>query len=73
MKAKQLADFLLQHPNAEVVSEHYIGHTAIVNLDHVELFQKGRILPSVNTSYAVSVTNNGKCNTDVIYISHESK
>lgn len=73
MKAKDLAKFLMQHPNAEVVAEIYLGDTGIIGIEHAKLYTKGSAIESVNRTYSDVITNNGKCKVDVIYIGHEDR
>lgn len=68
MKAKQLAEILLQNPNAEVITQMYMGDDFFVPIDHAELHKKGTTIQNPVRSASGAITNNGKCNVDVIYI-----
>lgn len=73
MKAKELAKFLMQHPEAEVVTETYIGDDFIVDINHAQLYQKGTKIEYTRRSFSDKVETCGKCKVDVIYIGREGR
>lgn len=74
MKAKELAKFLMQHPEAEVVTETYIGANYMVKVDCAELYSKGQTIPKTrHTAISGIVEEKGKCNVDVIYLGREGR
>lgn len=70
MKAKELAKFLMNHPEAEVVFAEYIGTDTIVDVRSATLFEKGKSIPG-GTGYSRTgaVNDTAKCKQDVIFIS----
>ena len=74
MKAKELANFLMQHPEAEVVTETYIGANYMIKVDHAQLYSKGQTIEKTRHS-AISgiVEEKGKCKVDVIYVGREGR
>lgn len=72
MKAKELAKFLMQHPEAEVITEQYLGDHFIVDINHAQLYTKGSSIEHSPRSFSNQVQD-GKCKVDVIYIARESR
>ena len=70
MKAKDLAKFLLQHPEAEVVSDVYVGCHVVATVESAQLFSTGDTIPGTRITNTGAVKNDGECIVDVIYISN---
>lgn len=68
MKAKELAKILLQNPEAEVITQEYIGDNFFVPIDYAKLHQKGSKLHNPVSSGTGAVNSQGKCIVDVIYV-----
>lgn len=74
MKAKELAKFLMQHPEAEIVTETYLGANYMVKVDSAQLFSKGQTIPKTrHTTISGIVAEKGKCNVDVIFVGREER
>lgn len=73
MKAKSLAKFLMQHPEAEIVTEMYVGDDFMVDINHVQLYTKNMNIEYTRNSLTDNVSRTGKCKVDVIYIGRESR
>lgn len=68
MKAKELAKFLLKHPEAEIITREYLGDDFFVSIEHAALHQKGTKIPNPVRSSTESIGQHGTCKVDVIYI-----
>lgn len=73
MKAKELAKILLQHPEAEVITQEYIGDDFFVSIEHIELYKKGSKIKKPVRSNTGAIESTGKCRVDVIYIGREER
>lgn len=63
MKAKELAKFLLEHPEAEVVIHKYIGVDIVTEVQSAQLYSKGSYIKEDRFRHA--------CKADSIYLSTE--
>lgn len=68
MKAKHLAKILLENPEAEVITQEYMGDNFFVSIEHAQLHQKGTLMPKPVRSATGAVGNQARCKVDVIYI-----
>lgn len=63
MKAKDLAKFLLEYPEAEVVIHKYIGVDIVTEVQSAQLYSKGSHINEDRFRHS--------CKTDSIYLSTE--
>lgn len=63
MKAKELAKFLLENPEAEVVIHKYIGVDIVTEVQSAQLYNKGSHIKEDRFCHS--------CKTDSIYLSTE--
>ena len=69
MKAKELAKFLLQNPEAEVVFLEYAGVEVYSSVEYATLIQKGNQMPQNAMSNSGAVGNTSRTKRDVVYLS----
>lgn len=71
MKAKELAKFLLQHPEAEIVIDVYIGTDVVTTIEEAVLVPKGKSYPGFHDTYTPVINKAGTCKVDVIKLSRK--
>ena len=71
MKAKELAVLLLQHPEAEVICEKYIGVESLMSVRGIETYNKNAPVHDFNHSGTDVVSSKGYCKTTVIILKTE--
>lgn len=59
MKAKELAKFLLENPEAEVIFKQYVGIEIVTEVKSAQLYSKGQYINDVDH----------KCKVESVYLS----